>query len=137
LYDKLPVYYAAMRYSHWNMCMLPCDRVVAEGVPDHIEVIVAGGLTHVECKLPAALLQEILMHAGGGTLSPGWPLVEISETGGHLAPNVLVSRRSYREHHAIPNPSDPQCGVKMVSVATCNSLQYALVIYWPRTCTPG
>ncbi len=214
LYDKLPVYYAAMRYSHWNMAMLPSDRMIAEGVPDHIEVVVAGGLTHVERELPAALrafvqrggililgecdftkdihghdllaenhlvpatftnslespstvqvgqstrsrfpgevsfrrlqeisvpdgattvlrdaagrpivtrrrldqgavyyqaadasgyglaalLHEILVHAGGGTLSPGWRLVEVCGAGGHLAPNVLVSRRSYGDHHAV------------------------------------
>ncbi len=214
LYDKLPVYYAAMRYSHWNMSMLPSDQVIAKGVPDNIEVVVAGGLTHVERELPAALrvfvrrggililgecdftkdiyghdlpseaqlapatflnsaesastvrvgqtsrsrfpgqisfrrlqkisvpdgavsvlrdvagrpivtrrslnegavyyqaadasgyglaalLQEILMHAGGGTLRPGWRSVEISGKDGHLAPNILVSRRSYSDHHAV------------------------------------
>ena len=214
LYDKLPVYYAAMRYSHWNMAMLPSDRIIAEGVPAHIDVVVAGGLTHVERELPAvlrafvqrggililgecdltkdvydhdlpsdsrlapatllatldspstvqideatrlrfpgtvsfprlqeisvadgtgivlrdapgrpivtrrplddgaiyyqaadasgyrlaALLHEILIHAGNGALRPGWCLVEVTDQDGHLAPNVLVSRRSYSDHHAI------------------------------------
>ena len=214
LYDKTPAYYAAMRYSHWNLCMLPSDRVIADGVPRDIEVVVAGGLTHVERELPAELrefverggilvlgecdfthdvhgrslarenrflpaapakvteaastielgtkmetrypgpiavdslrpcpptdeaeivvrdsrgscvvsccpigngavyyqaadlfgyslaklLHGILSHATEGRIPPSWRSVEITEQDGWLAPNVLVSRRSYRDHHAI------------------------------------
>lgn len=214
LYDKTPVYYAAMRYGHWNMCMLPSDQVIAEGVPSGIDVVVAGGLTHVERELPAVLrafverggilvlgecdftqdvhgrplpvesrlvdadsaeptavdssielrgatqtlfpgtietnrlqqfsvadatttvardsqgrgvvcrrllgngavyyqgadlfgyslgklLHGILTHAAGGKIPPLWRAVEITKEDGRLAPNVLVSRRSYQDYHAI------------------------------------
>jgi hypothetical protein len=214
LYDKTPDYYAAMRYSHWNVCMLPSDRVIADGVPSDVDVIVAGGLTHVERELPAALrafverggvlilgqcdfardvydqplpdearffrfspadpmedistvelddeiekrypgtievesmrpwlpsdrypaairdsqgrcvacfrrlgagtvyyqaadlygyslaksLHGILAHAADGDVPSSWRSVEVTEGDGRLAPNVLVSRRSHRDYHAI------------------------------------
>ncbi len=55
LFDKSSAYYAALRYSHWNMRMLPSDEVIESGVPGDMDVVVAGGLTHVERELPPAL----------------------------------------------------------------------------------
>ena len=68
LHDKVPAYYAAMRYSHWNMRILPSDEVIETGVPDGIEIVVAGGLTHVEPQLSASLKRFV---ESGGTLILG------------------------------------------------------------------
>ena len=68
LYDKLPAYYSALRYSHWNMAMLPSDRIVESGVPAGIEVVVAAGLTHVEHGLSSGLRRFV---ENGGTLILG------------------------------------------------------------------
>ncbi len=67
-YDKLPAYYAALRYSHWNMTILPSDTIIASGIPPSVEVVVAGGLTHVERGLPAAIRRFV---ARGGILVLG------------------------------------------------------------------
>lgn len=48
IYNRLPDYYTAMRYSHWNMTMLTADKVLEKGIPGSIKVIVTGGITHVE-----------------------------------------------------------------------------------------
>jgi|GEM_PF-1560761 len=63
LTDKGTAYFAAMRYSHWNMTMLPSDRVIEDGIPESIEVIVAAGITHVERELPA-ILQDFVERGG-------------------------------------------------------------------------
>lgn len=163
--DRCSDYYAALRYSHWNMAMLPADRLIDEGAPEGMDVIVAVGLTHVERELPDALrefvsrggililgecdlgrdihdmpipsagalapetkgaarksvgrgsvyyqnagvfgyslaktLRTVLEHAGGGNAPDEWRSVGIRDRNGRLAPNVLVSRRSYDGHHAI------------------------------------
>jgi hypothetical protein len=214
LYDKGPAYYAALRYSHWNMAMMPGDRIVAEGVPAHVDVLVAAGITHVERDLPgplrrfverggvlilgecdftrdvhdrplptesrlapvemvervdgesviqiggaaearlpgrigvrrlqkttvrpgaetvltasrgrpvvtrtslgkgavyhqaadvsgyalAKILDIILAHAAGGEVPARWRALRITEDGGRLAPNVLASRRSHPDYHAV------------------------------------
>ena len=212
LYNKLPAYYTAMRNSHWNMTMLTTDKVLNQGIPKNIKVIVAGGITHVEpglsskikdfvkrggtlilgecdfttdiynnplpenCQLApvkvdgtdkrktnvrlqssavlfpgsitavamqkttlkdgseillknsegkavitkntlgkgavyhqaadvigyslAAILHETLLHAGGGNVPASWRAVDITESG-HLAPNIIVARRSHPDRHVI------------------------------------
>ncbi len=212
LYNKLPAYYAALRNSHWNMTMLTADTVLADNIPQSVEVIVAGGITHAEsglsaklrafverggtlilgecdfttdlynnplppqCRLApavigapmpaaaitlpnsaalfpgkiqpaalhtitpaaaaevtlkdaenhpvvirsalgqgqiyyhsadlhgyalAALLHEILHHAAHGTIPAQWRSVTLTENSGHIAPNIIVSRRSYPDRHVV------------------------------------
>lgn len=61
--DKIPHYHAALKYSHWNVAVLPSDRVVAAGVPGDLDVLIVAGVRHCERELPERL--ERFARAGG------------------------------------------------------------------------
>ncbi|MBN2452189.1 MAG: beta-galactosidase [Lentisphaeria bacterium] len=68
LFDKTGAYYAALRYSHWCMGMVPSDAAIEGGVPEGMDVLVAGGQTHAEPELLDRLRAFV---EAGGTLIVG------------------------------------------------------------------
>ncbi|MEM6391260.1 MAG: hypothetical protein AAF797_00625 [Planctomycetota bacterium] len=53
--DKRGAYYAALKYSHWNMAMAPVHHVLEEDALAGYDVAVLASVTHAEPGLPAAL----------------------------------------------------------------------------------
>lgn len=61
--DKTAAYYAALKYSHWNLAVVPSDRLVAGRTPGSVEVLVCGGVGIGEPELAERLRQ--FAEAGG------------------------------------------------------------------------
>ncbi|MEM6550549.1 MAG: hypothetical protein AAF750_00225 [Planctomycetota bacterium] len=66
--DKRGAYYAALKYSHWNMAMAPAHHVLEENALAGYDVAVLASVTHAEPGLPAALDQFVRR---GGVLIVG------------------------------------------------------------------
>lgn len=53
--DKRGAYFAALRYSHWNMAVVPSDQALADGALDRFAVVVMPATVNVEPELPSIL----------------------------------------------------------------------------------
>ncbi|MEM6333015.1 MAG: beta-galactosidase [Planctomycetota bacterium] len=53
--DKRGAYYAALKYSHWNMAMVPSHLAIEDNGLDGYDVAVLAGATRVERELPVVL----------------------------------------------------------------------------------
>lgn len=48
--DKTAAYYAALKYTHWNVAVVPSDQAIAGALSDY-EVLVVGGVHHIEPEM--------------------------------------------------------------------------------------
>ena len=85
-WDKTAYYHAALRYTHWNFAMLPSDRAIAGALKDY-EVLVVGGVTHIEPQMLPALTAFV---ERGGTLVVGEELFAQDIYGGPLSTKSLL-----------------------------------------------
>jgi len=60
--DKTGDYYAALKYTHWNLGVLPSHQAL-DGALKRYDVVVAPGLTHIEREL-LRKLQEFVQQGG-------------------------------------------------------------------------
>ena len=49
--DKTADYYAALKYTHWNLAIVPSDRALDNGRLDALDVLILGGVRHAEPDL--------------------------------------------------------------------------------------
>ena len=61
--DKTPAYYAALKYTHANLRVIPSHKALENNALAGLDVIIAGGVRYVEKALPSEL--EEFVRAGG------------------------------------------------------------------------
>lgn len=65
--DKTPAYYAALKYTHWNLAVVPSNQAAAGALDGH-DVVVVAGVRHIEPDVVEALAAFV---RGGGVLIVG------------------------------------------------------------------
>ncbi len=61
--DKRGAYFAALKYTHWNLAVVGSDAAIERGGLDGFDVAILAGTAHAERKLPATLRRFV--NAGG------------------------------------------------------------------------
>ena len=97
--DKTEIYHQSLRYSHWNMALLPADRALRERALSPFDVVIIAGVTHVEPEL-VPILDAYVREGGvlvvgerlfdrdvyGNPVAHDLPGVQLAEAGAADAP---------------------------------------------------
>lgn len=114
--DKTEAYYAALKYSHWNLAALPSDRFLAGQYPGSVDILVAGGVGIGERELPDRL--RAFAEAGGtvilGEAVPDHDLYGLEIPGGSAWTGVSLPEAPAAAATSAPGTVPPGSSVRRV-----------------------